>query len=88
MFAAWQSWWPIPRQALIEGCAVLAGAEPRAWGMGLMNTTIFVGLDVHKATVAVAVAAELRGWQDTPTGDISEPRRSDRQAGRKALAVF
>ena len=28
-----------------------------------MNTTIFVGLDVHKATVAVAVAEGLRGGE-------------------------
>ncbi len=31
--------------------------------MGLMNTTIFVGLDVHKATVSVAVAEGLRGGE-------------------------
>jgi hypothetical protein len=47
--------------SLIEDCAGLAGAEPQTWGTGLMNNTIFVGLDVHKATIAVAVAEGARG---------------------------
>jgi transposase len=38
--------------SLIEDCAGLAGAEPQTWGTSLMNATIFVGLDVHKETVA------------------------------------
>jgi transposase len=38
----------------------LAGAEPHAWGMGLMNDITFVGLDVHKAAIAVAVAEGSR----------------------------
>ena len=42
--------------SLIEDCAGLAGAEPQTWGTSLMNDTIFVGLDVHKETIAVAVA--------------------------------
>jgi hypothetical protein len=40
----------------VEGCAGLAGTEPHAWETGLMDTITYVGLDVHKATVAVAVA--------------------------------
>jgi transposase len=56
----------------------LAGAEPQAWGMGLMNTTIFVGLDVHKATVAVAVAEELCGAEIRQLGTF--PNRADQIA--------
>ena len=33
-----------------------------------MNTTIFVGLDVHKATVVVAVAEGLRGGEVRQVG--------------------
>jgi len=40
----------------VEGYAGLAGTEPHAWETGLMDTITYVGLDVHKATVAVAVA--------------------------------
>ncbi|PPQ28427.1 hypothetical protein CCR94_17870 [Rhodoblastus sphagnicola] len=32
----------------------MAGAEPQTWGTGLMNKIVFVGLDAHKATIAVA----------------------------------
>jgi transposase len=46
--------------------------------MGLMNTTIFVGLDVHKATVAVAVAEELRGAEIRQLGTF--PNRADQIA--------
>ena len=34
----------------------MAGTEPHAWGTGLMDDIIYVGLDVHKATVCMAVA--------------------------------
>ena len=34
----------------------MAGTEPHAWETGRMNSITYVGLDVHKATVAVAVA--------------------------------
>ena len=34
----------------------MAGTEPHAWGTGQMNDITYVGLDVHKATVCVAVA--------------------------------
>ena len=44
--------------SLIYDCAGLAGAEPQTWGTGLMNNIVFVGLNVHKATIAVAVTAE------------------------------
>ena len=41
----------------------MAGTEPHAWGTGLMEDTTFVGLDVHKATVCVAVAESGRGGE-------------------------
>ncbi len=50
--------------SLIEGCAGLAGAEPRTWGTGLMTNILFVGLDVHKTTIAVAVAEGGCDWAD------------------------
>ncbi len=46
--------------------------------MGLMNTTIFVGLDVHKATVSVAVAEGLRGGEVRCLGTF--PNRPDQIA--------
>jgi hypothetical protein len=48
---------------LIEDCAGLAGPEPQTWGTGLMNNTIFAGLDVHKEKIAVAVAEGGRGGE-------------------------
>lgn len=42
----------------------MTGAEPHAWRTGQINPIAHVGLDVHKATVAVAVAAaRWRGVQ-------------------------
>ena len=43
-----------------------------------MNTTIFVGLDVHKATVSVAVAEGLRGGEVRCLGTF--PNRPDQIA--------
>ena len=40
----------------IEGCAGCTDAEPHAWETGLMDTIAYVGLDVHKATISVAIA--------------------------------
>jgi transposase len=40
----------------VEGYAGSAGTEPHAWETGLMDTITYVGLDVHKATVSVALA--------------------------------
>ena len=34
----------------------MAGTEPHAWETGQMNSITYVGLDVHKTTIAVAVA--------------------------------
>src|SRR6266446_6666129 len=41
----------------------MTGTEPHAWETGLMDTITYVGLDVHKATVAVAVAQGGRGGE-------------------------
>ena len=41
----------------------MTGAEPHAWGTGLMDDITFVGLDVHKATVCIAVAEGGRGGE-------------------------
>jgi hypothetical protein len=59
MFAGGEGLAARPAHILIEGCAGLAGAEPQTWGTGLMDDSIFVGLDVHKAT---AIARELAGF--------------------------
>jgi len=60
--------------SLIEGCAGLAGAEPQTWGTGLMTNILFVGLDVHKTTIAVAVAEGGRGGEVRELGNfLSRP---------------
>ena len=41
----------------------MAGTEPHAWGTGRMDDITYVGLDVHKATVCVAVAEGGRGGE-------------------------
>ena len=41
----------------------MAGTEPHAWETGRMNSITYVGLDVHKATVSVAVAEGGRGGE-------------------------
>ena len=41
----------------------MAGTEPHAWETGQMNSITYVGLDVHKATVSVAVAEGGRGGE-------------------------
>jgi len=47
----------------VEGCAGVAGTEPHAWETGLMDIIAYVGLDVHKATVSVALAEAGRGGE-------------------------
>ena len=39
----------------------MTGAEPHAWETVRMDTIIYVGLDVHKATLSVALAAAVEG---------------------------
>ena len=41
----------------------MAGTEPHAWETGRMNFITYVGLDVHEATVSVAVAEGGRGGE-------------------------
>jgi hypothetical protein len=43
-----------------EDCVGWADAEPQTWGTDLVHDTIFVGMDVHKATISVAVADGTR----------------------------
>ena len=38
----------------------MTGTEPHAWETGLMDTITYVGLDVHKATVCIALAESGR----------------------------
>ena len=40
-----------PASFSFEGCAGLAGAEPQEWGRDQLQNVMFVGLDVHKATI-------------------------------------
>ena len=46
----------------------MAGTEPHAWGTGRMDDVTYVGLDVHKATVCVAVAESGRGGEARQIG--------------------
>jgi len=46
----------------------MAGTEPHAWETSRMNSITYVGLDVHKATVAVAVAEGGRGGEVRQVG--------------------
>src|SRR5258708_40190155 len=46
----------------------MTGTEPHAWETGLMDTTTYVGLDVHKATVCVAVAEGGRSGEIRQVG--------------------
>jgi hypothetical protein len=71
--------------SLIEGCAGLAGAEPQTRGTSLMNDTIFVGLDVHKETIAVAVAEGRRGGEVLQLGNfLNRPDHIEKLVARLA----
>jgi hypothetical protein len=57
-----------PRHAQCRGLCWIAGTEPQAWRAGLMNDITYVGLDVHKATVCVAIAESGRGGEVREVG--------------------
>jgi hypothetical protein len=40
----------------IRGLCRQTGTEPQSWETGQMDSITYVGIDVHKATIAVAVA--------------------------------
>jgi len=58
-----------------EDCAERAEAEPHEWGRGGIGNTMFIGLDVHKATIQVALAQADGGREDRQRGAI--PNRAD-----------
>jgi len=77
-----------------EGCAGVADAEPHASEMGLMDPITCAGLDVHKATVSVALSttvamARSAGFPDHLLGQINAESRSHSEATqpREAAAV-
>ena len=51
----------------------MAGTEPHAWETGRMNSITYVGLDVHKATVCVALAESGRGGEVRQIGVFENP---------------
>jgi hypothetical protein len=46
----------------------MTGTEPHVWETGLMDDITYVGLDVHKATVCVALAESGRGGEVRQVG--------------------
>jgi hypothetical protein len=59
----------------------LTDAEPQTWETGLTNDIIFAGLDVHKATVAIAVAEGVRGGEALQLGTPGELTSPEGGAG-------
>src|SRR5665213_2627079 len=75
-----------------RGLCRMAGTEPHAWRTSLMNDITYVGLDVHKATVCVAVAENGRGGEVRHLGVFEKPlhpalRQHSRQELRRDIAI-
>jgi hypothetical protein len=62
----------------------MTGTEPHASETGLMDTITYVGLDVHKATVAVAVAEGGRGGGVRQLGVFENRSEDSDEAGGAA----
>src|SRR4029079_15290941 len=58
----------VGRLPYVESLCWIAGTEPQAWRAGLMNGITYDGLDVHKATVCVAIAESGRGGEVREVG--------------------
>jgi hypothetical protein len=52
-----------PSTCRMSGVVSMTGTEPHAGETSLIDTITYVGLDVHKATVSVAVAESGRGGE-------------------------
>src|SRR5215510_11514976 len=59
-----------------RGLCWIAGTEPQAWRAGLMNDITYDGLDVHKATVCVAIAESGRGGEVREVGVFEKPAQN------------
>jgi hypothetical protein len=69
----------------VEDYAGSAGTEPHTWETGLMDTITYVALDVHKATVSVAVAESGRDGEIRQIGVFeSRPEVPAKLAARLA----
>ena len=51
---------PVSRYDKIRGLGRQAGTEPQSWETGQMDFITYIGLDVHKTTIAVAVARRIK----------------------------
>ena len=66
-----------------EGCAGWAGALPQHRRRAVGESITFVGLDVHKTTIAVCVAEAGRAGEVRFVGEIAnEPAALDKLAAR------
>ena len=62
----------------------MTGTEPHAWETGLMDTITYVGLDVHKATISVALAEGGRGGEGAASWGFRKPSRDSDKTGGAA----